>query len=128
MFSKITVENPYRMQNRRIKETIGVRYDDANKMGTITELVKKMLLNHPEIDTEKTLMVNFNTFAPSSMDFFIYTFTKTTDWIRYHEIKQDVLLKILAIIEKQGAEYAFPTSTILLPGNDMLQQTENKSE
>jgi len=128
VFSKITVENPSRMENRRIKETIGIRYNDADKMGTITGLVRKMLLDHPEIDTEKTLMVNFNTFAPSSMDFFIYTFTKTTDWIKYHEIKQDVLLKILAIIEKQGAECAFPTSTIYMPDNDMLQNTENMPE
>ena len=110
------------MQNRRIKETIGIRYDDADKMGTITELVRKMLFNHPEIDTEKTLMVNFNTFAPSSMDFFIYTFTKTKDWIKFHEIKQDVLIRIVGIIEGQGAEIAFPTSTVHLASDSNFQE------
>ena len=124
VFSKITVENPSRMQNRRIKETIGIRYDDAGKMGKITELVRAMLLNHPEIDTDKTLMVNFNSFAPSSMDFFIYTFTKTTDWKKFHEIKQDVLLKILEIIEQQGAECAFPTSTIYMADSNIPQETD----
>ena len=87
-----------------------------------------MLSAHPEIDTEKTLMVHFNTFAPFSMDFFIYTFTKTTNWVKYHEIKQDVLLRILEIIKKQGAECAFPTSTIHMPYDDMLQKTGNVSE
>ena len=114
IFSKIAVENPSRMQNRRIKETIGIRYDDAAKMEVITTQVEKMLKDHPEIDTNKTLMVNFNSFAPSSLDFFIYTFTKTTNWEKFHIIKQDILLKVMKIIADNGAEIAFPTSTVLL--------------
>ena len=54
--------------------------------------------------------------APSSLDFFIYTFTKTTNWIKYHKIKQDVLFQISGIIEQHGAEIAFPTSTLHLNG------------
>jgi len=115
VFTSVAVENPSRMTNRRIKETIGIRYDDASKMKDIITDVKAMLKEHEEIDTGKTLIVNLNEFAPSSLDFFIYTFTKTTDWIRFHEIKQDVMLKILDIIEAHGAECAFPTSTIHIP-------------
>lgn len=114
IFSKIAVENPSRMQNRRIKETIGIRYDDAAKIEVITTQVEKMLKDHPEIDTNKTLMVNFNSFAPSSLDFFIYTFTKTTNWEKFHIIKQDILLKVMKIIADNGAEIAFPTSTVFL--------------
>ena len=113
-FTSIAVENPSRMLNRRIHETIGIRYDDADKLADIVKDVKDMLESHPEIDTKQTLMVNFTTFAPSSLDFFIYTFTRTTVWARYNEIKQDVLLKILDIIAAHGAEVAFPTSTIHL--------------
>ena len=112
IFSTIALENPSRMKNRRIYETIGLRYDDASKVETIIHKVKEMLLNHPEIDTRQTLIVNLITFAPSTIDFFIYTFTKTTNWIYFHEVKQDVLLKIMNIIEEEGAEIAFPTSTI----------------
>ena len=35
--------------------------------------------------------------------------------MRYHEIKQDVLLKIGEIVERHGAEIAFPTRTLHLP-------------
>lgn len=111
-FANISVENPSRMTNRRIKETIGVRYDDATKVETIVADVKKMLLNHSDIDTSQTLIVNVNAFAASSIDFFIYTFTKTTNWIEYHNIKQDVMVKIIEIVESNGAEFAFPTQTL----------------
>ena len=112
VFNQIAVENPSRMLNRRIFETIGIRYEDAPLMPAIVADVKAMLQQHPEIDSNLTLIVNFNSFAPSSLDFFIYTFTKTTEWVRYHEIKQDVLLSILKIIEGHGASCAFPTSTL----------------
>ncbi|MFT5115659.1 MAG: MscS family membrane protein [Parasphingorhabdus sp.] len=114
-FTNISVENPSRMQNRRIYEVIGIRYDDADEMAGVVDDVTEMLRTHPEIAADLTLMVNFNAFAPSSLDFFIYCFTKTTKWAKYHGIKQDVLLKILAIINDHGAEVAFPTSTIHIP-------------
>ena len=120
-FSNISVENPQRMSHRRIKETIGIRYDDASKMDQIIIKVKGMLRTHPEIDNSQTLIVNFNHFSPSSLDFFIYTFTKTTNWVRFHEIKQDVLLKIVEIIEAEGAEIAFPTSTLHLKGAENFE-------
>ena len=113
-FTSIAVENPSRMSHRRIYETVGIRYDDAHKMAPIVEKVKAMLIAHAEIDDSQTLIVNFNSFAPSSLDFFIYAFTHTTNWVKYHEVKQDVLLKVVQIIEAEGAEIAFPTSTVHL--------------
>jgi MscS family membrane protein len=115
VFTNIAVENPSRMQNRRIYETIGVRYDDATKVGAIVKDVTEMLNSHPEIQTDRTLMVNFTTCSASSLDFFIYCFTRTAVWAEFHRVKQDVLLKILEIVDKHGAEVAFPTSTIHVP-------------
>ena len=112
VFTNIAVENPSRMKNRRIKETIGVRYDDAKKLPLILDDVRAMLVQHEDIDNNQTLIVNFNSFAASSLDFFIYTFTKTTNWIEYHHIKQDVMLKTLEIIHKHEADCAFPTQTL----------------
>ncbi|TQV84433.1 mechanosensitive ion channel family protein [Aliikangiella coralliicola] len=112
IFNSITVENPSRMKNRRIYETIGIRYDDIKQMEPIVAEVKSMLQSHPDIDVNQTLIVNFNQFSDSSIDFFVYTFTKTTDWIKFHEIKQRVLLKIAEIIETNNAEIAYPTQRI----------------
>ncbi len=112
VFSQISLENPSRMFNRRIYETIGIRYQDADKMPAIIEQVRHMLEKHDDIDLSRTLIVNFVSFGPSSLDFFVYTFTKTTVWVDFHQIKQDVLLKILDIIHANGADVAFPTRTL----------------
>ncbi len=114
VFSQVSIENPSRMRNRRIYETIGLRYEDAAKMDAIVEQVRNMLEKHDEIDLTRTLIVNFVSFGPSSLDFFVYTFTKTTQWVKFHAIKQDVLLQILAIVHANGADVAFPTTTVHL--------------
>lgn len=113
-FSTISVENPSRMSHRRINETVGVRYSDFSKLSEILSEIKDMVGQHEEIDSDEIYMVNFNQFGPSSLDFFIYAYTRTTNWAKYHEVKQDVLFQAMQIIEKHGAEVAFPTRTLHL--------------
>ena len=125
VFSNIVVENPSRMLNRRIFETIGLRYDDADKVPVIIDEVREMLKNHKDIDTRQTLIVNFDAFGSSSLNFFIYTFTKTVNWVRYHEVKQDVLLEVMAIIKKHEADIAFPTQTLKL---DPIQMAKAQAQ
>jgi MscS family membrane protein len=131
LFASIVVENPSRMYNRRIYETIGVRYSDIEVLPKIIDEVKEMLQNHPEIDQEQTLIVNFDSFGASSLDFFVYTFTRTTKWTEFHEVKQDVLFKISDIIARHGAEIAFPTRTVHMPdlpeGLDITQSEKSST-
>ena len=123
VFANISVENPSRMSNRRIYETVGIRYEDINSMDAIVEQVTAMLLEHPEIDTTQTMIVNFDAFSASSVDFFVYTFTKTTNWIDFHKIKQDILLRIAGIVEANSAEIAFPTSTLHIASGELIGQS-----
>jgi len=112
IFTTATVENPSRMSHRRIFEIIGLRYDDLERMELITRAVREMLSTHPEIDQTQTLMVNFDAFNTSSVDFFIYCMTHTVNWQRFHEVKQDVLLKINKIVTDNEAQIAYPTRTL----------------
>ena len=122
VFTNIIVENPSRMANRRLYETIGLRYGDLDSMKKIVSEVEDLLKNHPDIDSSKTLMVNFNAFSDSSVDFFFYCFTKTTVWAEFHQVKQKVMLQVADIIKRHEAEIAFPTTTLDLPQAVKLEQ------
>ena len=113
-FSSIIVENATRMSNRRINETIGIRYDDLNKMTDIIQDVNNVLENNPDIDQTQKAKVYFKSFSASSCDFFIYAFTITKDWEEFLRIKQDVLLKVAKIIDQHSAEIAYPTTTVFI--------------
>ena len=120
-FSSIIVENATRMSNRRINETIGIRYDDLSKMSDIIEDVNKSLLENTDIDQTQKAKVYFKSFSASSCDFFVYAFTITKDWEEFLKIKQSVLLNIAQIISKHKAEIAYPTSTVHL-NKDLSKQ------
>lgn len=124
VFLNISVENPSRMSNRQIKTRVGIRYEDAPKMDAIVADVEEMIRNHPTIDTNQYLMVRFDEFGPSSLNFLIYCFTKTKDWADYLLYQQDVYIKTIAIIEKHGAECAFPTTTLHVPDGIAVKTKE----
>jgi MscS family membrane protein len=128
VFNHIAVENPSRMTHRRIYETIGLRYDDAAQMNEITSAIQHMLETHEAIDQDLIIMVNFDEFASSSLDFFIYAYTKTTDWATYHQVKHDVLLKAYNLIRDRGADVAFPTSTLHFADTEQLDKKQGKAQ
>lgn len=114
VFTSIAVENPSRMLNRRIYETVGVRYDDVAALPAIVDAIRDMLANHPDIDQDRTQIVNFVSFGASSLDIMIYAFTRTIVWTEFHMVKQDILLEIARIVAAHDAEIAFPTRTVHL--------------
>ena len=121
-FAKISVINNTRQSNRFIFEYVGIRYDDASLLKTIVDDIREMVVNHPEIDPEPRLAVNFDRFAASSLDIMIYCCTRTTNWEKYRHVKQDVLIKAMDIISDHGAEIAFPTSTLHFASPEIQEQ------
>ncbi len=115
IFTNIVVENPSRMTNRRIKEAMGIRYDDVAKVAPILDDIRAMLKAHEEVDQNQIILVNFDQFGPHSLDCFIYCLTVTRDWAKYHEVKQQILLRVHEIVAEHGAEMAFPTTTVHFP-------------
>jgi MscS family membrane protein len=118
LFTSIVLENPSRMSHRRIREVIGLRYEDLGKITAIVEEVSAMLKNHPEVDpafnTDQAMFVAFDEFADSSINFVFQALIKTTKAPQFHEIKQEILINVSGIIAKHGAEIAFPTRTLYL--------------
>ena len=121
IFSTIVIQNKSRLRSRRIKETINIRYTDYDKVNNITSDILKMLKEHPAINKKYKMYVNFTRVQDGCLTLTVYTFTNTTEFTRFFEIKQDILLKVAEIIKENGAELAHPTQTIDI-------NTENKTE
>lgn len=117
IFSSLVVCNPSRMSHRRFRHTIGIRYSDFDKVKNISSQIEKLLKTHPEIDATQPLFVNFNSFSAYSLDILVNAFSRATNWQRWFELQQELLLEIGKIIEKEGAEIAFPTQNLHLHEN-----------
>ena len=115
IFTTISLENPSRMSHRRIRETIGLCYDDADKVVAIVADIREMLTEHPDVDRNKGVVAHFTAFSASSLDILINVHTQRTVGEDFRGVKEDILLKIHHIIRSHHAQIAFPTSTVYLP-------------
>ena len=107
------IENFSRRGIRRIKMRIGLTYDtNSQQIENITQDIRGMLKAHPGISQKDTTLVNFDSFGDSALSIFIYTFTHTSVWARYLEILEDINIKIMHIVEKNGSSFAFPSQSI----------------
>lgn len=114
LFTNIIVQNPSRMYNRRIRCTVGLRYEDIDKLEAIVADIRSMLAQHEGIDQKQACMVHWVAFGDSSLDIDVYTFTSTVNWAQFRSVQQDVFLKIAAIVAFHKAEIAFPTKQVRL--------------
>ena len=113
MVANHPIENFSRRGIRRIKMTIGLTYDtNSEQLTKIMSEIKAMLQKHEGIAQKESLMVNFNAFGDSSLNVFIYTFTNTANWAKYLEIREEIQLSIMHIVEENGSSFAFPSQSI----------------
>lgn len=126
-----------RTLGRRIKMSIGVKYDSKpSDLKNAVNEIRGMLDKHPKIATintkhehraatmaklvskddlegvKKNLFVHLDDFGPSSINILIYCFTKSVVWGEWLETKEEVMLKIMAILEKHSLEFAFPSLSL----------------
>ena len=108
VFSNIIIENPTRMTHRRMSEKICIRYQDLYLVEEILQDVRYMLSLHEKVDKNKDIilnLLNFNEFVNISLICYV-TDVKST---LFYQTRQEILLQCAKIIEKYGAQIAFPS-------------------
>jgi len=128
-----------RVIGRRIKMSLGITYN--SKMSDIEKLVldiREMLQEHPMIATSKlsidkkpyllkkedligiknNILVYIDEYAGSSINIFVYCFSRSPVWEDWLETKQDVMIKISELVEKNNCAFAFPTQTLYIEKNE----------
>ncbi|MEL7634816.1 MULTISPECIES: mechanosensitive ion channel family protein [Sporomusa] len=97
---------------RRITFQLNVRYDTPSyKLEACIAGIEKILRSHPEID-QKMIFVKFDSFGKNGLEIFLYFFAKTIVWERYLNIKQDINLRIMEVLEKEGVFVALPSTSV----------------
>ena len=121
---------------RRIKMNIGVTYQSSfDDIRQAIDDIRAMLKEHPGIANERTqyqhlqrqsklvsmedfkgvkrtTLVYMDEFADSSINILVYCFSRSVVWNEWLEVKEDVMFKIVDILEKNNLEFAYPSLTL----------------
>ncbi len=112
------IDNITRRKVRRIKFNLGVSYE--TKPEQMEELLGRIrtLLRTDDAVWPHLILVRFTEFGESSLNIFIYYFSKTIDWDEHLAVRERMNLEIMKIINEMGLEIAFPTRTLYLRQDD----------
>jgi MscS family membrane protein len=111
-----TVENLSLRPKRRQRFTVGVTYDTPrDRLEAFIDGIRAVILEHPLADKD-TIQISFFSLADSSLDilliFHLLVTTQATELTARHEI----LMGIVALAERMGVAFAFPTRTVVIEG------------
>jgi len=53
--------------------------------------------------------VRFVAFGKSSLDIEVFAYVTTRDWVEFLGIREDILLRIMGVLEQGGAGATFPS-------------------
>lgn len=127
-----------RKMGRRIRMLIGIKYSaTTEQIKKCIEEIRQMLLEHPGIAKgddmgskkadrydrgivsiddlagyKSNLFVVVDEFADSSINILVYCFSKTIVWGEFLAVKEDVMMKIMDIVEANGLGFAFPSQSL----------------
>ncbi|MCJ9427450.1 mechanosensitive ion channel family protein [Kordiimonas marina] len=111
------VTNFSRMTFRRIKWVIGLEYrTTAEQLQQVRDGIEKYLQENDAFarPEETATFVRIDQFSSSSIDILLYCFTKTTNWLEWLEVKEQLLLAIKRIVEDAGTGFAFPSRSLYI--------------
>jgi len=121
-FNTETIVNHSRMSFRQVSEYVYIRLEDIDKVSAIVADVNHMLEEHPEMGDY--LIFRFDSYGEYSLKLYLYAYTSSavTAYTDYMRVKQDLLLKIAAIITQHGAKLAVPVAAVHLPDNPLSRR------
>ncbi len=111
------VTNFSRMTYRRIRWVIGIEYSATSRqLQQIRDEIEDFITDNPDYvrPEETSTFVRIDEFSASSVDIMLYCFTRTTNWLEWLAIKEQLLLKIKRIVEDADTGFAFPSRTIYI--------------
>ena len=114
-FAEQSVTNYTRRHHRRIRWLVGLEYRTTvdqlrNIRNEINTLIEKE--NDFAKNENASFYVRIDSFSDSSIDMLVQAFTLTNDWGEFLKIKEELAVKIIEIVEKNNAGFAFPSQSL----------------
>jgi MscS family membrane protein len=124
--STMSLENFTLRDRIRFRHTIGLRYETAaDQLRYVLAETRRLLYEHSKVDSQDA-RVRFVGFGSSSLDIEVLAYVLTIDYAIFLAIQEDLLLRIMDIIEASGTSVAFPSQTTYLVEDGGLNRARSQ--
>lgn len=118
----MNVENLTRRDKILFNPTLAIRHDTTpDQLRYLLAELRRMLYEHAKIEHESA-RIRFASFDRSVLNLEIFSYILTRDDAEFTAIREDVLLRMLEIVEKSGSGLGLPASTVYMARETGLQK------
>ena len=115
--SSATINNGTLRNKRLYRFTLGVTYDTTRPqleqlMTDLTAMLKASPYTY-----EDSVLVKLSGFGASSIDLLVSAYLRTADMTRFLQMQNDLNLDLMDVMQKNGVDFAFPSTTVYLEKN-----------
>jgi MscS family membrane protein len=108
-------------------QMVGLRHETTpDQLRYVLAEIRRMLYGHPMVDTQSA-RVRLIRFGPSSLDLELFAYVLTSDYATFLEVQEDLLLRIMDIVEASGTRMAFPSQTAYLARDSGLDEAKTQA-
>ena len=108
------IENLTRRDKFWFHPTVGLGYETTPaQMREVLQSIRELMVADPRVETEGS-RARFVRLGPSSLDIDVYAYVRAETYSEFLGVQEDLLLRILDIVEHAGTSVAFPTQTLYL--------------
>ena len=127
VLSKMSIANLAERDRMLIQTVIGVRCETrSEQLRYLLVKIRELLLVHPRVHSD-TARVRLVGFGDSSLDMEVFAYVTTRDRPEFLAIREDVLLRIMDILEQSGTGLAFPSQTLYLAKDQGLDASRTEA-
>jgi len=124
--ASISVEN-FALRDRFLfRHTLNLRYETTvDQLRYLLVQLRELLYRHPLVDSS-TARVRFIGFGQSSLDVEIFAYVIETAPEPFLSVQEDLLLRIMGLVESAGSGFAFPSQTLYMSKGKGLDEKRSR--
>jgi len=108
----MNIENFTRRDKILFNPALAIRCEtSADQLCYLLAEIRRMLYEHPKVESD-TAYIRFANFDNSALRLETFSYVLTRDANEFNAIREDLLLRIMEIVEKSGSGFAFPSQTL----------------
>jgi MscS family membrane protein len=109
------------------RHTIEVRYEtSADQLRFVIAGIRRLLYEHPRVETEGA-RVRFVGLKDSALELEVYAYILETAYTVFLAIQEDLLLRIMDLVEESGTSFAFPSQTTYVARDAGLDEVKRNN-
>jgi MscS family membrane protein len=122
--AQMAITNYSRRDRILFQKRLDLRYETTpDQLRLLLIELREMLVSHPRVGDEP-LRVRLVDLASSSIQVEVFAYVRTSDWSEFLDVQQDLLLRIIEMVNRIAAGFAFPAKTEYAPRDPALDAAD----